>query len=484
VGTSSPTAGYGGFVLSAASDSINLLLRTLQDANRLQILSRPQIMTMDNTEGFVQVGRQIARVTGIQNLGNGQSQVITEDIEVGLIMNVRPRVGSDGLIVMDVDATRSDRDPNNGTIVPTGDATGSVVQIDDILRTTAQSVVAAYSGQTVVFGGLIQKTRGNFSRRVPFVADIPLIGHLFKFDQETERRSELLVIMTPMLITGEEDLDYVKEVESSRMSWCLADVVEAHGDVGLSGGYGLWGPAVGNTIYPDLQPTVENVVVHDNYPNVEGSGFQGSSIQGSSVVHEEMNEREVIQHSDSMPQHSMPQVPVESVIEDPNFGTPVGAQTEPTPSATTQASAIEVLRNTALQQALQDALQESEAVVAESRSSNSDVESLSMPATTETTNVRPDLVPGSDSPAEKRSVRRNAALPTPVTIPQANLNRAGTIQQSSYRMGRLPSQSNAPALTKQASWIDQAKRTISNPKPLRLGAGESLQSDQGMLDSE
>ena len=50
------------------------------------------------------------------------------------------------------------------------------------------------------------------------------------------------------------------------MSWCLADVVEAHGDVGLSGGYGLWGPAIGNTIYPDLQPTVENVIIEDSLP--------------------------------------------------------------------------------------------------------------------------------------------------------------------------------------------------------------------------
>jgi general secretion pathway protein D len=264
VGTSNANFGYGGFVLSAASESVSLLLRSLQDAARLQVLSRPQIMTMDNTEGFVQVGRIVARVTDVINNGVAGTQVVTEDLEVGLIMRVRPRVGSDGLIVMDIDATRSDRDDANGTLVPTGD--GGVVLINDILQTTAQSVVAAYSGQTVIFGGLIQKSRANFSRRVPIVADIPLVGHFFKYDQEVEFRSELLVILTPMLITGEEDLDYVKQVESSRMSWCLADVVEAHGDVGLSGGYGLWGPAVGNTIYPDLHPTVENVIIQDSYP--------------------------------------------------------------------------------------------------------------------------------------------------------------------------------------------------------------------------
>ena len=256
VGSSSSTLGYGGFVLSAASDSINLLLRTLQDAERLQILSRPQIMTMDNTQGRVEVGETVARVTGLV-FNNNTSQTETVDIFAGLEMEVRPRVGSDGLIVMDIDATRSKVDDNSpGTPIGTDD-NNNVISVQNILRTTAQSTVAAYSGQTVIFGGLIQTIRQQRSQRVPFIADIPLIGHFFKYDSEVEERSELLVIMTPMLVTGEEDLDYVKATESSRMSWCLADVVEMHGDVGLSGGYGLWGPTVGQTIYPDLQPTVE-----------------------------------------------------------------------------------------------------------------------------------------------------------------------------------------------------------------------------------
>ncbi len=283
VGTSNNTLGYGGFVLNAASDSVSMLLRTLQDARRLQVLSRPQVMTLDNTEAAVQVGRQIARVTDIVNNGVAGTQVVTEDIDVGLILVVTPRVGADGLIIMNIDATRSDRDQNNGTNVPTGD--GGVIVIDDILQTTAQSTLTAYSGQTVVFGGLIQKTRGNLSRRVPYLADIPILGHMFKYDQETESRSELLVVMTPMIVTGDQDLDYVKQTESSRMSWCLADVVEMHGDVGLSGGYGLWGPAAGQTIYPDLQPTVDHVIneqVISDQP--VGAGASGTPIDGPVMI--------------------------------------------------------------------------------------------------------------------------------------------------------------------------------------------------------
>jgi type II secretory pathway component GspD/PulD (secretin) len=286
VGANAAGVSYGGFVLSAASDSVSLLLRTLQTANRMQVLSRPQIMTLDNTEGRVQVGRTIARVTDILNNGVSGTQVVTEDLPVGLILQIRPRVGADGLIVMDIDATRSQRDPTQGTQVPVAGDLGAIT-IDDIIETTAQSVVAAYSGQTVIFGGLIQKERNNISRRVPILADIPLIGNFFKYDRETETRNETLIIMTPMVVTGEQDLEYVKQTESSRMSWCLADVVEMHGDVGLSGGYGLWGPAIGQTIYPDMQPTVDDIIIgddlsiHSSPANLNYGDNSGFSIEGS-----------------------------------------------------------------------------------------------------------------------------------------------------------------------------------------------------------
>ncbi|KAA5545588.1 general secretion pathway protein GspD [Roseiconus nitratireducens] len=263
LGQSNPAIGYGGFVLNAASDSVSLLFRTLQDASRLQILSRPVLMTADNTEALVNVGRQIARFRGSTVTNNTVVQNI-DDITVGLILNIRPRVGADGLITVDVDITRSARDDSNGTLVPDGQ--GGTILINDITDTTAQSTITVFSGQTVIMGGLIQKERINSSRRLPHLADIPLLGNLFKYDFEQELRRELLVVMTPILVTGGQDLEYIKQEESSRMSWCLADVVEMNGDVGLSGGYGLWGPAIGPTIYPDLQPTVDGEVVVGNIP--------------------------------------------------------------------------------------------------------------------------------------------------------------------------------------------------------------------------
>lgn len=258
------TLGYGGFVLNAASESVSLLFRTLQDAGRAQLISRPTLMTTDNNEASINVGRLIARFRGNTVAQFGVSPDI-EDIPVGVILNIRPRVGRDGLILMEVNVQRSDRDQGNGTLVT--DGVGGTVLIEDIIETQVQAVISAYSGQTIIMGGLIQKSRNNFSRRLPYLSNIPVLGNLFKFDFEQESRNELLVVLTPMLVTGEQDLEYIKQVESSKMSWCLADVVEAHGDVGLSGGYGLWGPAIGPTIYPDMQPTVDGEVVVGAVPN-------------------------------------------------------------------------------------------------------------------------------------------------------------------------------------------------------------------------
>jgi len=280
LGATSTAAGYGGFVLSAASESFSFLLRSLQDAGRAQILSRPQIMTVDNKAGFINVGQLVSRPSGLQQGQIGTPPLlVVGDVEVGLTLEVLPRVGADGLISMQILARRSDvdRTPGTGTAIGS-DFNGIPIVVPDINETRAESTIVAYSGQTVVFGGLIQKERLVQSRRVPYLSQIPLLGVMFRFDRETETRNELLIIMTPMLINGDEDLEYVKQVESSRMSYCLADVVEMHGDVGLSGGYGLWGPAIGPTIYPDLHPTI------DQFPRAVQPEFYGEPIYKESII--------------------------------------------------------------------------------------------------------------------------------------------------------------------------------------------------------
>ncbi len=252
--------GQGGLVLSASSEAVSVLVRALQTANRLQVLSRPHITTLDSREAQTLVGSLVPRVTGISAAtGLAPQQILTEDVEVGLQLNVLPRVNQDGLILMQVRLENSSI-PDLNAGIPIGFGINGEPIVSPIIQSNqALTTVSAYSGQTVVFAGLISKTRSSDRTQIPILGSIPWIGAAFRFDVETEQRQELLVVLTPRIIQTDEDYETIKQVESSRMSWCLADVLKMHGDVGLSGGNGLWGPPKSAVIYPDMQiPYIED----------------------------------------------------------------------------------------------------------------------------------------------------------------------------------------------------------------------------------
>lgn len=253
LGRSSATLGYGGFVFSAANESINILLRTLQDRGRLQILSRPQIMTLDMSDAFVQVGSNVARITGSTTNQFGGVSNATEDVPIGLLLNVRPRVTPDGRIVMNLSTEKSELGPTDSGTPVAVTPDGQAILSPAINTTTASTVISAHDGETVVFAGLITKSKVVNRRSVPYLGDLPVLGQMFRYDTESERRTELLIIMTPRVVKDESDIDEIKAVESDRMSWLLDDIIELQGDVGLSKGKGLWGNGA-KVIYPDDNP--------------------------------------------------------------------------------------------------------------------------------------------------------------------------------------------------------------------------------------
>jgi type II secretion system protein D len=265
----------GGLVLSAANESINILIRALEDSGQLQVLSRPQIMTLNNQTAFVQVGQDVSRITGT-TITQGIVQNNIEDVQTGLILRIQPLINDDGIVVMNIDAERSSLGSEaDGTVVAI-DNNGNAIRSAPINRQTAQTTVSAKTGQTVVFAGLISTTKLATQRRVPYLADVPVLGRLFEFETSNDRRSELMIIMTPYIVESDEDYELIKAMESERMSWCLADVVDMHGEVGLRGNSDLFCCDEVPTIYPHLAPFGEEFVPAPSEPGLAVPGFDDS----------------------------------------------------------------------------------------------------------------------------------------------------------------------------------------------------------------
>ena len=252
VGRVNPALGYGGLVLSAGSESVNILLRALKDRQAVRVLSKPQIVTMENLQGRVAIGASVARIAGSTQTNFG----LTQDIEfrdVGVILEVTPRVSPDGLIVLTVTAEKSSVGPEAaGTAVGVA-ADGSIIRAQQVLMTEAQTTLSARSGQTVVFSGLITEQKIHSERGAPIISELPLIGPLFKFESDESSRQELLIIMTPTLVTDDNDITNLNHDAMDRMHWCLSDVADVYGSTGYGGDVEFSNTV--ETIYPDADPT-------------------------------------------------------------------------------------------------------------------------------------------------------------------------------------------------------------------------------------
>jgi type II secretion system protein D len=248
--------GYGGLVLSASSDALNVLLRALRERRRLEVLSRPQIMTLDNQPAYIQVGQRVPVLSGSTVGITGQTSNVTYQ-NVGLIVAVTPRISPDGMVVMEIDAERSQLGPLTEGIPVGFGQNGAVLRQPRIDITQAQTTISALDGQTVVFGGMITQSDQIIQRRVPGLSSIPILGRLFRYDYNQNSKNELLIIMTPRVIRSESDAESLKQIEAGRMSWCLADVQKVHGYSGLRNRADMWEDDETITIYPDADPTGE-----------------------------------------------------------------------------------------------------------------------------------------------------------------------------------------------------------------------------------
>ena len=228
VGRVNGDLGYGGLVLAAGSESVSVLLRALAARRRIDVLSRPQVQALDNQLATIQVGQEVPRVDSFtinQNTGNATPIVLPRN--VGIILEVIPRISPEGMVVMEVSARKDALNPQGIPLFT--NPNGSVITSPIIDTTNAQTSVIVRTGQTIVLGGMITSSNTVEERKVPLLGDIPLLGQLFRADFKRTRRTELLIFLTPRIIRNEEEAEMIKEIETQRINFIECQAESIHG---------------------------------------------------------------------------------------------------------------------------------------------------------------------------------------------------------------------------------------------------------------
>jgi len=199
-GTTSTVGAIGGLTATLTGDNWGFILKAMQSDGRLEILSRPQILAADNQPATIDVGQRVPVVTGSRVTERGDSINTFEYEQVGIQLEVTPRINPDGIVKMDVSPTISAMASSSVEI-----AAGFTVPI--INSRSASTAVSVQDGQTIVIGGLISTEDNQRVTKIPLLGDIPYIGAAFKRTKKTRVRSELLIILTPHVINEPTDVE-------------------------------------------------------------------------------------------------------------------------------------------------------------------------------------------------------------------------------------------------------------------------------------
>jgi type II secretion system protein D len=199
-GLDSSSAALGGLTATLTGDNWGFILRAMQSDGRLEILSRPQILAVDNMMATIEVGQRVPVVTGSRITERGDSINTFEYQNVGIQLEVTPRINPDGVVKMDVSPTISSLSSSSVAV-----SSGFTVPI--INSRSATTTVSVQDGQTVVIGGLISTEDDERVTKIPWLGDIPYIGAAFKRTKKTRVRSELLIILTPHVIKEPGDAE-------------------------------------------------------------------------------------------------------------------------------------------------------------------------------------------------------------------------------------------------------------------------------------
>ncbi len=174
--------------------NLGALARALENDQRANVLSTPNILTLDNEEAKFVAGQNVPFVTGSFTQTTSGSTNPFQTIErrdIGLTLRVTPQVSESGSVKLKVFQEIS-------SVVPTSSAIRSADLITN--KRSIENTVLVDDGQIAVIGGLVSDDTKNGDSKVPFLGDIPFIGNLFKYQTRSRDKTNLMIFLRPVVI--------------------------------------------------------------------------------------------------------------------------------------------------------------------------------------------------------------------------------------------------------------------------------------------
>jgi len=173
---------------------LGALANFLQNSGDANVLSTPNIMTLDNEEARILIGNNVPFVTGSYANSTGSSTVnpftTVERKDVGLMLKVRPQIGENGTVKMAIYQEISKID----------DSTRNNANGPSTSKRSVESNVLVDDGSIIVIGGLLEDTYSQGEDKVPLMGDLPVVGNLFKSENRKRNKTNLMIFLRPIVV--------------------------------------------------------------------------------------------------------------------------------------------------------------------------------------------------------------------------------------------------------------------------------------------
>ncbi|WP_443795744.1 type II and III secretion system protein family protein [Dialister hominis] len=189
--------------LGSHFSSINASLQALVTEGKARILSRPSITTMSGQKANILIGGRIPIPTSA-----GDGQIAIDWREYGIRLNIEPVVDADNKITSKVHAEVSTLDYGHSVVE-------NDFSIPAIASREADAVINVRSGMTMAIGGLLNSQDGKTVTKIPLLGDIPIIGQFFRHTRKTRDNRELLILITPTLVSDETPVSMSQRMKGS-----------------------------------------------------------------------------------------------------------------------------------------------------------------------------------------------------------------------------------------------------------------------------